>query len=133
MSRVSRKPCPRIARKASRRVKDSFCCVTIQRSNRAPSCARRSLPIVAAQIEAALARGESYRFTSTVRLSPGGVVLGKGNREEKLGWGDIEQLKIEFGMCSLYKRGEKKPVAHWLFQTNNCMPVCMVIERAVKV
>src|SRR5262249_18319740 len=66
---------------------------------------------IAAQIGAALGRGESYPFTSTVRLSPGGVVLAKGNREETLGWGDIEGLKIEFGLCSLYKRGEKKPAA----------------------
>jgi hypothetical protein len=87
---------------------------------------------IAAQIEAALARGESYPFTSTVGLSPGGVVLGKGGREMTLGWGEIERLKIEFGMCRLYKRGEKKSVARWLFQTKNCMPVCMVIHRAVK-
>jgi hypothetical protein len=87
---------------------------------------------MAAQIEAALARGESYPFTSTLRLSPGGVVLGKGDREKTLGWGEIERLKIEFGECRLYKRGEKKSVARWPFLTRNCMPVCMVIARAVK-
>jgi hypothetical protein len=86
---------------------------------------------MAARIEAALARGESYPFTGTIRLTPGGVVLGKGGREKTLDWGEIERLKIEFGMCSLFKRGQKEPVARWLFQTRNCLPVCMVINRAV--
>jgi hypothetical protein len=86
---------------------------------------------IAAQIEAALARGETYPFTGTVQLSPAGVVLGKGNRETTLGWGEIERLTIEFGLCKLFKRGQKQPAARWLFQTKNSMPVCMVIHRAV--
>jgi hypothetical protein len=84
---------------------------------------------IAEQIEAALARGETYPLTNSVRLTAGGVVIGKGSREKTLAWSELDRLTIKGGTCFLYRRGEKRAVSTWLFETKNSMPVCMIIER----
>jgi hypothetical protein len=87
---------------------------------------------IAGRILSALARGGSYAFTDTVRLSPDGVVLGGWFRDKTLRWEEIAQLEVVAGHCYLYKWGKKKPVAHWLYQTPNCIPVHMVLNHAMR-
>jgi hypothetical protein len=84
---------------------------------------------IAERIHATLARGETYALTCRVGLTPSGVVIGKGSRAKTLAWSELDRLTIKGGTCFLYRRGEKQSVSRWLFETKNCMPVCVVIER----
>jgi hypothetical protein len=81
------------------------------------------------RIEAALARGETYPLTSRVGLTARGVTIGKGNQAKTLAWSELDRLAVKGGTCFLYRRGEKRSVSTWLFETKNCMPVCMILER----
>jgi hypothetical protein len=84
---------------------------------------------IAERIDAALARGERIPVTADMSLTSEGVVVGKGSRTLTHGWAELDRLKIEGGLCSLYRRGEKKSVARWFFEKKNAMPVSIVIER----
>jgi hypothetical protein len=84
---------------------------------------------IAAQIDKRLAQGETYPLTSTLKLTSEGVLVGKGAKERPIPWAELGELKVQGGMCFLYQRGEKKPVATWLCETKNCIPVSMIMQR----